>query len=119
MLKIKQFANRYACPVCGFGLEYPPNDFNICPSCGVEFDYETAGRSFSELRHEWVANGAHWASRVDRPPKDWNPYLQLILAGYIYDVPFPADVHPAQSAVSRGAAIVTSGTAIGPIVHFT
>jgi hypothetical protein len=69
-------------------LEYPPDDFNICPSCGVEFGYETAGRTFTELRQEWVVTGARWASRVDRPPSGWNPWLQLINGGYSYALPF-------------------------------
>src|SRR5208337_3315530 len=79
----------YPCPVCAFGLDYPAEDFTICPSCGVEFGYETAGRSFAELRHEWIATGAHWASPVISRPSGWNPWLQLINAGYQYEIRFP------------------------------
>jgi hypothetical protein len=83
--------------VCGYaGLEYPATDFTICPSCGVEFGYENAGRSFFELRQEWVNTGAHWASRVDAKPKTWNPWLQLNSARLIYRVPFVTvvQIHP-------------------------
>jgi hypothetical protein len=91
--KIAKQKRRYACPVCGYALEYPPNDFNICPSCGVEFGYETAGRSFEELRREWVNTGARWASRVDPRPKNWNPWMQLIQSGYLDFVPFSREIH--------------------------
>lgn len=70
--------------MCGFGLAYPPDDFVICPSCGVEFGYETAGRSFSVLRDEWIASGARWASHVVAPPPGWDAWNQLTEAGYIY-----------------------------------
>jgi predicted RNA-binding Zn-ribbon protein involved in translation (DUF1610 family) len=56
--KLRKNEKRYPCPVCGFHLEYPPDDFNICPSCGVEFGYETASRSFYDLRREWINTGA-------------------------------------------------------------
>jgi hypothetical protein len=88
MYAIKKITRRYACPVCGYDLEYPPEDFNICPSCGVEFGYETAGRSFFELRQEWIESGAQWASRVDTPPKNWNPWAQMTFARLIFSPPF-------------------------------
>src|SRR5215471_10595632 len=84
----KNSEGRHPCPVCGFGLKYPPDDFNICPSCGVEFGYETAGRSFHDLRQEWVDAGAHWSSQVHHPPNNWNPWLQLNEAKLIYNAPF-------------------------------
>jgi predicted RNA-binding Zn-ribbon protein involved in translation (DUF1610 family) len=99
MHAIRQLGIRYTCPVCGYdGLEYPPSDFTICPSCGVEFGYETAGRSLFELRQEWVSTGANWASRVDAKPKAWNPWLQLNNAHLIYTVPFVTvvSIHPGE-----------------------
>jgi hypothetical protein len=81
----KKFAN---CPVCGYWLDV--SDFNICPSCGVEFGIDTVGHTYEELREVWVDNGALWSSDVDRQPEDWNPWLQLILAGHGSAVPFVA-----------------------------
>jgi hypothetical protein len=65
------------CPVCGYLMRYPPVDFHICPSCGTEFGYEDAGRSYAELRAEWLRSGARWWSPVDSKPDGWDPYLQL------------------------------------------
>jgi hypothetical protein len=103
---------RYPCPVCGYALEYPPDDFNICPSCGVEFGYETAGRSVAQLRREWVTTGARWASRVDPRPKNWNPWLQLIEAGFEYAVPFRVEVVEWQSNIAYGGVSLTSQMAV-------
>jgi hypothetical protein len=69
---------RYPCPVCAYPLEHPPADFNICPSCGVEFGYSDAGRTYGELRDEWLKYGARWSSTVEPPPIGWNPYLQIL-----------------------------------------
>jgi hypothetical protein len=72
---------KYLCPICGYYLEYPPEDFNICPSCGVEFGYETASRSSEELRKEWLSTGARWASNVENEPNGWDAMLQLANLG--------------------------------------
>jgi len=74
---------KYLCPICGYNLENPPEDFNICPSCGVEFGYETASRTFEELRKEWLSTGAKWASRVEKEPKGWDAILQLANLGVL------------------------------------
>jgi hypothetical protein len=66
------------CPVCGYDrLQYPPDDHNICPSCGTQFGYTDAGVSHDELFSEWLLGGAHWQSRVIQPPPDWNRYEQI------------------------------------------
>jgi hypothetical protein len=92
MFKVKKTrSGRYPCPVCGFLLHYPADDFNICPSCGVEFGYETAGRSYDQLRQEWVNSGALWASRVIPEPPSWNPYVQMNAAGLFYLPPFTVE----------------------------
>jgi hypothetical protein len=118
MFKIKptRKEDRYPCPVCGFNLKYPAEDFNICPSCGVEFGYETAGRSYADLRKEWVATGPAWASRVHPSPGGWNPWLQLICAGYEYIVPFRVYLHQQQASIPHGEAYVESSPMS---VHFT
>jgi hypothetical protein len=92
---VKNNRQIFPCPICAYGLPYPAADFNICPSCGVEFGYETAGRSFADLRKEWVASGAHWASPVVPEPVSWNPWLQLIQGGFSYAIRFPVQVKTA------------------------
>jgi hypothetical protein len=115
MRTLKQSEKRNPCPVCGYALEYPPDDFNICPSCGVEFGYETAGRSFPELRAEWIATGAYWASHVDPKPKNWNPWGQLIQAGYSYALPYQFEIRGNDPAVVEGMEYKTTE----PIPVFT
>jgi|ERR1039458_10226877 hypothetical protein len=68
---------KYLCPVCGFYLDYPPKDFNICPSCGVEFDADTIEYSDEELRQAWMARGMTWSSSVIPRPASYNPVAQL------------------------------------------
>jgi hypothetical protein len=69
--------NKYICPVCGFLLDYPPRDFNICPSCGVEFGADTVEYSYDELRQAWRERGQTWSSSVIERPANYNPQLQL------------------------------------------
>jgi len=55
---------KFTCPICGFdGLNYPPNNFSICPSCGTEFGYDDEQYSHTELREKWITNGKQWWSR--------------------------------------------------------
>jgi hypothetical protein len=69
----------YLCPVCGFnGLEDPPKDFTICPSCGTEFGYDDAFRSHETLLLNWMLGGAKWWSTVDQPPANWSASRQLV-----------------------------------------
>ena len=65
------------CPVCGYGMEDPPEAYNICPCCGTEFGLHDANSSIAALRAAWLRSGAHWWSPVDPQPQDWDPYLQL------------------------------------------
>jgi hypothetical protein len=82
----------YTCPVCGFqNLPVPPRDFEICPSCGTEFEYHDALRSHAELRAEWVRQGARWQSRVIMEPVNWNPMNQLVSAGFFDCLPAVLD----------------------------
>src|SRR5207245_414014 len=67
----------YACPVCGYPMEDPPSDFNICPSCGTEFGLHDAICSVEELRANWIRTGPKWWSTVDAEPKDWKPWEQV------------------------------------------
>jgi hypothetical protein len=73
----------YTCPVCGYTkLIAPPKDYMICPSCGTEFGNDDFEFSHEELRQEWIAAGAPWFSRRTAPPSNWNPFAQLVHAGY-------------------------------------
>ena len=38
------------CPVCGYQMEDPPKDNNICPSCGTEFGLHDVNATLSDLR---------------------------------------------------------------------
>jgi len=67
--------NRYTCPVCGYYMEVPPSDYNICSSCGTEFDPFVA--SFEALREAWIATGPAWWSQYNPRPDNWNPREQL------------------------------------------
>jgi hypothetical protein len=68
---------KYLCPVCGFLLDYPPKDFNICPSCGVEFGADTVEYSIQELQDAWTERGMTWTSTVIKRPANYNPAAQL------------------------------------------
>lgn len=65
------------CPVCGYAMDRPPADFNICPSCETEFGYSDAGTHYGELRAAWIEDGAPWRSAVVTKPDRWNGYVQL------------------------------------------
>lgn len=77
---------RYQCPVCGYAeLPYPPRDYHICPCCGTEFGNDDAELTHAQIREMWVAAGARWFFRT--APAYWNPYLQLVKAGFNFGVP--------------------------------
>jgi hypothetical protein len=68
----------YLCPICGYDrLEAPPIDFQICPSCGVEFGNDDFEVSHLELRSRWWAKGCPWFSRFVLQPPNWDPLAQL------------------------------------------
>jgi len=92
----------YPCPVCGFGLSKPASDFTICPSCGVEFGYSDASTTFEKLRTEWVEYQAPWSSRVIPKPKGWNPWIQLIHAGFSYSLPYHVKVEEVSIRPNEG-----------------
>ncbi len=68
----------YVCLVCGYDqLRDPPEDYTICPCCGTEFEFDDSFSSHFELRNAWINSGARWWSRLDLPPENWDPYLQV------------------------------------------
>ncbi len=71
----------YMCPVCGYpDLDEPPASWEICPSCGTEFDYHDSRVSHAVLRQRWLEKGAPWHSRYVPAPPNWNAYEQIFLA---------------------------------------
>jgi hypothetical protein len=68
----------YICPVCKFDkLPDPPENFEICPSCGTEFGYHDTTKTFHQLRDIWIASGAKWHSKVIPMPVGWDGLTQL------------------------------------------
>ena len=107
---------RYICPVCGFdGLEFPPKNHTICPSCGTEFDYDDVTCSHKQLRDAWIARGAHWFYGPTRPYL-WNPWRQLAEARLANAIPFIAEVHLSQSFVAYGSVSVAENPEM--LIHF-
>ena len=68
----------YICPVCGYNMQDPPEDYNICPSCGTEFGIHDVNSSIEELRASWLGAGAPWWSTFTPVPPAWNPNIQLL-----------------------------------------
>ena|SRR6266496_5225385 len=80
----------YTCPICGYAeMPYPPARHEICPCCGTEFGYDDFTRSHRDLRNNWLAQGGPWFSPVHTPPNGWNPFVQVLRAGYEFDGPIP------------------------------
>jgi len=74
---------KHTCPVCGYdGLEYPPADYSICPSCGTEFGYHDLTFTPAQLRQRWIASGASWQASYLPPPPHWSAETQLRNIGY-------------------------------------
>jgi hypothetical protein len=98
----------YTCPVCGYNaLPSPPENFAICPSCYTEFGYDDATLSHEELRREWIRNGMRWeASNITPPPLGWNPFTQLMEAGFIKYEPAVPESEPKVSTVDLGVGVI-------------
>jgi|SRR5208337_2074308 len=69
------------CPVCGFEMEAPPKNYNICSSCGTEFGVNDVNASIAELREAWMKTGPMWWSKTEPKPTDWDPLKQMEDAG--------------------------------------
>lgn len=72
------------CPICGYpDLHEPAYDahgcasFEICRSCGTEFGYDDARKSFELLRRRWVSEGMPWYSPAAPAAPNWDPERQL------------------------------------------
>lgn len=69
------------CLVCGYEMDDPPRDYNVCPSCGTEYGVNDVNASFEQLRQAWIATGPAWWSKTDLKPENWNPSRQLANLG--------------------------------------
>lgn len=69
------------CPVCGYpDMPYPATSWKICPCCGTEFENDDRIHTAKELRQAWITADMPWFDDITSPPKNWNPYRQLIIA---------------------------------------
>ena len=69
---------KYTCPICFYPeLADPPQDYLICPCCGVEFGYSDFEFTNEELRRGWIMGGMKWFSRVTPPPENWDATRQI------------------------------------------
>ena len=75
----------HRCPVCGYSeLSEPPENYEICPCCGTEFGYDDRLSTHAELRRHWLLTGGPWFDFGTPIPANWNPYEQVLRAGYGY-----------------------------------
>lgn len=106
----------YTCPVCGYNaLPEPPQNFSICPSCGTEFGLDDAKYTHLELQAEWIKAGPLWFSTARPAPVHWDPWLQLINAGYGFSIPFKLRVVNAETAVNEHISLVPNVTQISQL----
>ena len=90
----------YRCPVCFYDrMQYPPENYNICPCCGTEFGNDDVEYGYSELRYNWVINGAGWF--FGQPPAGWSAAAQL--AKVAYGLHTDVSAGPLNTTVIRGS----------------
>jgi hypothetical protein len=80
-------ATNNLCLVCGYEMDDPPRDYNICPSCGTEYGVNTVNATYEQLRHAWIATGPAWWSKSDPKPENWSPSRQLANLGATITTP--------------------------------
>jgi hypothetical protein len=95
------------CLVCGFEMDDPPRDYNICPSCGTEYGVNDANASYEQLRAGWLKTGPAWWSKTDPQPENWSPSRQLANLGTVI---------PSASVLSTGTAVSVVFSAVHPIL---
>jgi len=78
------------CPVCGYEMDDPPRDYNICASCGTEFGYHDINAAILDLRKSWLKSGPKWWSAVDPQPEGWQPFEQILRIASPSSAVFPA-----------------------------
>lgn len=70
----------YMCPICGFDMDDPPQDYNICSCCSTEFgapgmDY--LHWPYQVCRERWLQSGMKWWSKYNEQPEGWNAMEQF------------------------------------------
>ena len=88
------------CPVCGYEMEDPPRDYNICSSCGTEFGHHNINASVLDLRKAWLKSGPVWWSVVDAAPENWQPFNQILRIITPSSAVFPASAFVSVTATS-------------------
>lgn len=58
-------------------MELPARDYNVCSSCGTQYDPDFDQDEILALRQRWIDNGCVWWSKYNDPPEGWNPVEQL------------------------------------------
>ena len=64
-------------------MKDPPEDHNVCPSCGTEFGLDDSNYTHFELRRMWWMFGLKWQSRTEPQPNDWDALQQMLDAGLL------------------------------------
>ena len=107
------------CPVCGYRMAFPPDDYNICPCCGTEFGYSDSGTTYARLREEWIRSGARWWSPNHAAPPGWSPWLQMLMnlgsvtaSGTASDLHFDERLNPESGTVAHCVGKAISPAAI-------
>src|SRR5882672_7518879 len=96
------------CLVCGYGMDDPPRDYNVCPSCGTEYGVNDVNASYEELRKAWIRTGPKWWSKTDPEPENWSPSFQLASLGPIFAEVYTTTTSSPQ--VLSAAHVLMSGT---------
>jgi hypothetical protein len=115
------------CPVCGYEMEAPPQDYRICASCGTEFGLHDANATVADLREAWMKTGPNWWSKTAPPPLNWDPITQMEKAGIVVKRPAASEASAVSTATSsntiggrswKGWAVSASGQHgdISPVV---
>lgn len=89
-----------ACPVCGYGMQAPPRDYRICPSCGTEFGVSDINATIAELRDSWMSRGPVWWGDPTDKPSNWDPISQMESAGIIVKRPAANETSAVGTATS-------------------
>lgn len=92
------------CPVCGYDrINEPSLKWSICPSCGTQFGLSDNCRTWAELRHDWIYDGAAWQDGYIQPPPYWSPISQFRNIGYKCT---PAEIRMLTQGVDNSTVIV-------------
>ena len=75
---------KFTCPICTYPLLTEPfENFEICPSCGTQADYEDATPLNRQLRRmklrlQWVNKGCPWFNHEVTIPAFWPMHVKRL-----------------------------------------